>query len=66
MGVHPVLSNIAKELVDDTSGATAIEYGLILALIAIAIIAAVQNVAGTTITMWNNVSTRSSSAMNGA
>jgi pilus assembly protein Flp/PilA len=61
-----VLSNIAKELVDDTSGATAIEYGLILALIAIAIIAAVQNVAGTTIAMWNNVSTRSSSAMNGA
>lgn len=66
MGGHPVLSNIAKELVDDTSGATAIEYGLILALIAIAIIAAVQNVAGTTIAMWNNVSTRSSSAMSGA
>jgi pilus assembly protein Flp/PilA len=66
MGVHPVLPNIAKELVDDTCGATAIEYGLILALIAIAIIVAVQNVATTTVTMWNNVSDRSVSAMSGA
>ncbi len=66
MGVHPVLSNIAKELVDDTSGATAIEYGLILALIAIAIIASIQNVAGTTVAMWNMVTNRSVSAMSGA
>lgn len=61
-----MLSNIAKDLVDDTSGATAIEYGLILALIAIAIIVAVQNVASTTITMWNTVTNRSVSAMSGA
>jgi len=60
------LSNIAKDLVDDTSGATAIEYGLILALIAIAIIASVQNVADTTIAMWNMVTNRSVSAMSGA
>lgn len=66
MGVHPVLSNIAKELVDDTSGATAIEYGLIIALIAIAIVASVQNLAGTTIAMWNMVTNRSVSAMSGA
>jgi pilus assembly protein Flp/PilA len=66
VGVHPVLSNIAKELVDDTSGATAIEYGLILALIAIAIIASIQNVAGTTVAMWNMVTNRSVSAMSGA
>ncbi len=38
-------------------GATAIEYGLILALIALAIISAVTNVANKTITMWNNVAT---------
>ncbi len=60
------MSNIAKELVDDTSGATAIEYGLIIALIAIAIIASVQNVAGTTVAMWNMVTNRSVSAMSGA
>jgi pilus assembly protein Flp/PilA len=38
-------------------GATALEYGLILALIALAIISAVTNVANKTITMWNNVAT---------
>ena len=38
-------------------GATAIEYGLILALIALAIISAVTNVANKTITMWDNVAT---------
>ncbi len=38
-------------------GATAIEYGLILALIALAIISAVTNVADKTINMWDNVAT---------
>lgn len=66
VGVHPVLSNIVKDFVDDTSGATAIEYGLIAALIAIAIIGALQDVAGTTITMWNMITNRSVSAMGGA
>jgi pilus assembly protein Flp/PilA len=61
-----VLSNIAKDLVDDTSGATAIEYGLILALIAIAIVASIQGVADTAIAMWNMVTNRSVSAMSGA
>lgn len=61
-----MLSNIAKDLVDDTSGATAIEYGLVVALIAVAIIAAVQNVAGTTIGVWTNVTNKSVSAMSGA
>lgn len=38
-------------------GATAIEYGLILALIALAILSAVTNVANKTINMWGNVAT---------
>lgn len=38
-------------------GATAVEYGLILALICLAIIAAMSNVANKTIGMWNNVAT---------
>ncbi|NIJ16121.1 Flp family type IVb pilin [Sphingobium vermicomposti] len=38
-------------------GATAIEYGLILALITLAIISAVTNVADKTINMWGNVAT---------
>lgn len=61
-----MLSNITKDLVDDTSGATAIEYGLILALIAMAMIFALQSTASTTIAMWNNVNTKSTAAMTGA
>ena len=61
-----MLSNITKELVDDTSGATAIEYGLVVALIAMAMLVALQSVAGTTVGMWNNVNTKSTAAMTGA
>lgn len=38
-------------------GATAVEYGLIIALIVLAMITALTNVANKTTNMWNNVST---------
>ncbi|NML10103.1 Flp family type IVb pilin [Sphingobium sp. AR-3-1] len=38
-------------------GATAVEYGLIIAMIVIAMIAALNNVANKTTGMWNNVAT---------
>jgi pilus assembly protein Flp/PilA len=47
-----------KRIVADTSGATAVEYGLILSLVVLAVIAALQDVAGTTIAMWNSVDSR--------
>lgn len=50
-----MFSSFIKKTVDDTSGATAIEYGLILALIALAIIGALTSFAGTAITMWTDV-----------
>lgn len=37
-------------------GATAIEYGLILALVALAVVGSMTNVATKTINMWGNVS----------
>jgi pilus assembly protein Flp/PilA len=40
------------------AGATAVEYGLIAALICVAIITAIGNVAGSTSNMWNKVSNR--------
>jgi pilus assembly protein Flp/PilA len=43
-------------------GATAIEYGLILSLVVLAMIAALQGVASTTTGMWNNVSDKVQSA----
>lgn len=42
---------------DDTSGATAVEYGLIASLVVVAIISMLQSVAGATIDMWNRVET---------
>lgn len=47
-----------RKLVRDRKGATAVEYGLIVALIVIATMASISGVADVTITMWNNVSDR--------
>jgi pilus assembly protein Flp/PilA len=46
------------KLFRDERGATAVEYGLILALIFLAMVGAVGTFAGTTTEMWNNVSTK--------
>jgi pilus assembly protein Flp/PilA len=43
-------------LIKDDRGATAVEYGLILALVFIAMIAGVQAFASATTGMWSNVS----------
>ena len=45
-----------KKLFQDKRAATAVEYGLILALIFLAMIVSLRNVATATTTMWNNVS----------
>ena len=45
-----------SEVLVDTSGATAIEYGLIAALIAVAAIAAMQGLGGSLTTTFNNTS----------
>jgi pilus assembly protein Flp/PilA len=45
------------KLVGDIKAASAVEYALICALIVLAMIAALNSVAGNTIQMWNNVST---------
>lgn len=44
-----------QKLGRDTEGATAVEYGLILALIFLAMIGAVQTFGQTTISMWTKV-----------
>jgi len=41
----------------DDRGATAVEYGLIISLVVLAMIGALGGVADTTINMWNNVAT---------
>ena len=46
-----------RRLVHCERGATAIEYGLIIALIVLAIIASLSSVADKTVGMWGNVAT---------
>ena len=58
-----MLPTFLKKLVGDQSRATAIEYGLIIALIVIAMIAALQGVATTTADMWTRVESESVAAM---
>ena len=55
--IKPALANCRK-LLRSRKGATAVEYGLIAALIVIAMIASFSGVADITINMWNNVSDR--------
>ena len=45
-----------KDLGRDTRGATAVEYGLILALIFLAMVGAVQTFGQEVIGMWNSIS----------
>jgi pilus assembly protein Flp/PilA len=58
-----MLSTFMKRLVDDQSGGTAIEYGLILSLVVIAMFAALHGVATTTINMWDDIKSKSVAAM---
>lgn len=51
-------TKLLKLLVQDDRGATAVEYGIILAMIVIAMIAALQGFATSATTMWNNVETK--------
>jgi pilus assembly protein Flp/PilA len=51
------MKSIALKFFEDESGATAIEYGLIAAGIAVAIITAVQGVGGKLSTNFGSIST---------
>ena len=53
-----------KKFVRDTKAATAIEYGLIAALIAVAAITALSNVGTSVSTTFNKVDTKLSEANN--
>jgi pilus assembly protein Flp/PilA len=48
---------ILRKLVKNSKGATAIEYGLIAALIAVAAVSAMSTLGGTISTTFNNVNT---------
>ena len=52
--IRTILRNLAR----DTRGATAIEYGLIVALIAIACVGALSNLGGGSKGMWTKLSNK--------
>ena len=56
------LASQLSRLVSDNRGATAVEYGLILALIFLAIVGSIQAVANSTTGMWNDVSAKVANA----
>ena len=58
------LSTFLNKLERDASGATAVEYGLILALVFLAMVGAVQGFGDAATDMWNNVSTKMVEASN--
>ncbi len=59
------MKRILKALLKDQAGTSAIEMGLICALIVLAMLTALQNFAAGSMSMWNNVSSKSADAMNG-
>ena len=56
------LVHLIRSAILDSRAATAVEYGLIVALIVIAMIASLQGVASTTIGMWGNVNNKVAAA----
>jgi pilus assembly protein Flp/PilA len=59
------IAHFLKRLGKDNSGATAIEYGLIVSLIVIAIIGALNSFAGESIRMWGTVTNEYQQATQG-
>ncbi|KLE35366.1 Flp family type IVb pilin [Aurantiacibacter luteus] len=53
-----VAKTFFRRILEDTRGATAVEYGLIVALIVIAMITSLQGLANSTIDMWNGIETK--------
>lgn len=52
-----VLSSLPRRVLGCRRGATAVEYGLIMALVILTMMTALIALADTTTGMWNNVST---------
>lgn len=49
---------LGRKLLSDARGATAIEYGLIVSLVVIAIVAGISSVGGATGGMWGKIANK--------
>jgi len=59
-------TDLLRRLIRDERGATAVEYGLILAMVVIAMIGALSGIASETTKMWADVNSSSEAAMSQA
>ncbi|HQV02928.1 MULTISPECIES: Flp family type IVb pilin [unclassified Novosphingobium] len=59
------MKNTIKALLKNDRGTSSVEMGLICALIVLAMLTALQDFASGSISMWNNVSSKSAEAMGG-
>jgi pilus assembly protein Flp/PilA len=60
-----MLIKLIRRLAKNRRGGTAIEYGLIAALVVITMIAAFMQVADSTVGLWSNVNTKMAVARSG-
>lgn len=60
-----MISATVRRLLANRKGGTAIEYGLIVALVIITMVAAFVDVANTTTGMWGNINNRMTAASTG-
>ncbi|MEM9310360.1 MAG: Flp family type IVb pilin [Pseudomonadota bacterium] len=60
-----VLTKFLKHIGSDSQGATAVEYGLIVSLVVIAMLGALQAVANANSNQWSAVETKATDAMSG-
>jgi pilus assembly protein Flp/PilA len=60
-----MLVRLMRRLIKTQKGGTAIEYGLIAALVVLTMMAALIGVANTTTGMWGNVNTKFENARTG-
>jgi len=58
MRLHCIVSKVMRS----QRGASAIEYGMIVAMIVLVIFVALQAVAGHTVGMWNDIETKTTAA----
>ena len=58
-----VLTKFLKHIGSDSQGATAVEYGLIISLIVIAMVGALQSVGNANSSQWNKVTDETTSVM---
>ncbi len=61
MGIEEMV-RLPLRLIQDERGVSAVEYGLIIALIVLAMVAGLAQVATATTGMWNNVSQTTANA----